>query len=758
MVDHTQRKLTVLLHADVVSSTSMVQLDESLAHERFKITFQRLSGIVQSVGGTTHELRGDALVAEFARASDAITAALSFQSENQAANAELNDDLRPQVRIGISLGEVVVADGTVTGAGVVLAQRVEQLADSNGVCITGAVHEAVPRHLPLEFTDLGRPEIKGFEEPVQVYRVSIRSGEKLVVSQVSASQKTRVKVSRSRLLTGTMILAIVLVGVLTLWQPWQTSEEVASPDRMAFPLPDKPSIAVLPFTNMSEDSNQEYFADGMTEDLITDLSKISGLFVIARNSSFSYKDRQVKVQHVAEDLGVRYVLEGSVRRAGDQVRINAQLIDAMTGGHLWAERYDGTLADIFSLQDQVTRKIISALSVALLPGEGDGAKSSGTSNIEAHDAYLQGQSFYLRNSPVDNARAEPYFQRAIELDPQFSRAYSSLANVYLKGAQKAFANKLGISPRKAAFFSYKILGENPVSYGGELHVILARASLYKHQLDNALREVDLALEYNANDIDALKIKAIALIFSGQQEVAKELVDRIIRLDPAALAEPMYISGLAKFASGAYDKAATFLERAIQNDSSNSTYHRLLAATYGLLGKEDEASKALGRYRKSRGGPFWIAAAVFEYPFEDDRVLQALAKGFEMAGLSERPPAKYMKLNSETRLISTEINALLTGHTIKGTHYWRGFSWTLHRSVDGTLKQDESGTFFYSYGWSGQRELEFDSRIEGDQLCHPGIGVNKEITICVTLYRDSVRGDGHYYMLTDTGPHPFTVAD
>ncbi len=285
-------------------------------------------------------------------------------------------------------------------------------------------------------------------------------------------------------------------------------------------------------------------------------------------------------------------MEGAVQRSGNQVRINAQLIDATTGGHLWAERYDGTLADIFSLQDQVTREIVTALSVTLTPEERDSSGLLGTSNIEAHDAYLQGLSFYIRNSPTDNAKAELHFKRAIDLDSQFGRAYEALARVYFKATEKAYASALGFSSRKGAFFAYTTLARSPGSTGRELHAILARASLLKHQLESALHHADLALAISPNDIDLLKIKALASIFSGQYGAGRLLADRIIRLDPVLLAEPMYIYGLSHFAAGTYDEAARYLERALENDPSNSTYHRLLAATYGVLGRQEEAREAM----------------------------------------------------------------------------------------------------------------------------------------------------------------------
>jgi TolB-like protein/class 3 adenylate cyclase len=315
MEERQPRKLAVILHADVVGSTMRVQQNESLAHARIQDAFRRLSSTIEGHNGVARELRGDALVAEFARASDAVAAGLTFQIENSESNARLEDELQPRLRIGISLGEVVIADDTITGTGVVLAQRVEQLAESGGVCITGAIHEAVPRHLPIEYSDLGKREVKGFEELVQVYSASVKAGKQVPVPEPAVSVGTQSRKPKRSWTAVAIALLVLVVGGLAWWQPWVPREEPASIERMAFSLPDKPSIAVLPFTNMSGDAEQEYFVDGMTEDLITDLSKLSGLFVIARNSTFTYKGKSVKVRQIAEELGVRYVLEGTNNRS-----------------------------------------------------------------------------------------------------------------------------------------------------------------------------------------------------------------------------------------------------------------------------------------------------------------------------------------------------------------------------------------------------------------------------------------------------------
>ena len=316
--DQLSRKLAVILHADVVGSTALVQKNETLAHERIQSAFENFSEIIKAYGGIAREIRGDALVAEFDRASDAVAAALAFQIINGEFNSTLIDDIQPQLRIGISLGEVIIADNTITGAGVVLAQRLEQLAEPGGAVVQGSVSETVPSRMPFEFEGLGEQMVKGFDQPVRAFIATLKSGEKPPApdEMVSASEATP---------SGPQI-------------------------------PDEPSIAVLPFTNMSNDPEQEYFSDGITEDIITALSKISSMLVIARNSTFIYKGKAVDVKQVGRDQGVRYVLEGGVRKAGNRVRITAQLIDTTTGQHRWAERYDRNMEDIFAVQGMRLRK------------------------------------------------------------------------------------------------------------------------------------------------------------------------------------------------------------------------------------------------------------------------------------------------------------------------------------------------------------------------------------------------------------------
>ena len=409
MTEEPTRKLAVLLHADVVGSTALVQKNETLAHQRMQDTFRRFSESITSHGGIAHEIRGDALVAEFAKASDAISASLAFQAANTDHNQELPDEVRPVLRVGIAIGEVVIADNTVTGEGVVLAQRLEQLAEPGGVCVQGAAHETVPKRLPFTYESLGERELKGFNEPVKAYAVRSRC-------EVGASEIERETTERS-------------------------SENPGS---------DRPSIAVLPFTNMSGDPEQEYFSDGITEDIITELSRFPVLFVIARHSSFAFKGEKVNIQEIGKKLGVQYVVEGSVRKAGNRIRITAQLIEAATGNHIWAERYDRELEEVFSVQDEVTKSIVVVLPVRMEAHVADRASRKPTENMKAYELMLQGKSARDRQNVADTAQARRLLKMAIEIDPRYARAYAYLADTYV------FDQLFGLAPADASSVSLQL--------------------------------------------------------------------------------------------------------------------------------------------------------------------------------------------------------------------------------------------------------------------------------------------------------------
>ena len=571
--DYLSGKLAVILHADVAGSTALVHQDEQLAHERIQDAFQRFSRNIEKYHGLVHELRGDALLAEFERASDAVAAALAFQADQAYNNSRLTDDLRPTIRVGIDLGEVIIADNTVTGAGVVLAQRVEQLADAGGLCITAALHEAIPRRMPFDLEDLGDQLLKGFDDPVHVYRVELSPGESIP----SPAKETNPETSKSpeRLKFAIAVFLVVVVAGIAYWLlPSEAMKEPASIERMAFPLPDKPSIAVLPFNNMSDDTQQEYFVDGMTEDLITDLSKLSNLFVVARNSVFTYKGKSVTIKQVAEELGVRYVLEGSVRKADNQVRINAQLIDATTGGHIWADRFDRRYSEIFSLQDELTSHIVAALALKLSPAEEKRLAQHETDSVQAYEAFLQGWAYYEQR-PKGFADAVPFFKKAIAIDPDYGRAQAALAATYI----------LGFSNRNLAQEHLHKAMVNPTTVA---HRVASLLHTINDEHDEAIAEAERAIALDPNDPVGYFAMNRALTFAGKPAEAVDNIKKAMRLNPHYPPIYLYRLGFAQFGMERYKDTAATLERAILRVPDMENSLELLVSTYGHLGRLSEA--------------------------------------------------------------------------------------------------------------------------------------------------------------------------
>ncbi len=491
--DHLSRKLAVILHADVVGSTALVQKNEMLAHERIQATFHKFARTIKTYGGLTRELRGDALVAEFNRASDAVTAALAFQTSNEEVISEIRDEIKPYLRIGISLGEVIVADDTITGAGVVLAQRLEQLAEPGGVIAQGSVAETVPDRMPFEFESLGERTLKGFEQPIRTFAVCLQSGQELPKPELDFPQK---------------------------------DSETGKPK-----IPEVPSIAVLPFTNLSNDEEQEFFSDGMAEDITTALSKVSGLMVIARHSTFKYKDNPADVKIVGQELGVQFVLEGSIRKAGKRLRINAQLIDTETGQHKWVERYDRVLEDIFTVQDEITRNIVSELDVNLRLGEQARLWSSGTENFDAWQCVRMGSDLLGTYRPDIIPEAMRLLNRATELDPNYAEAWALLAAGYFRISEivessEEERNQALKSSRECVNRALEIDSSCPSAYG-----IQALDYLNLQQFDEAARSANKGVEIAPNHARSLALSAMVLNKCGQPKRAFERIRKAMRLSP-----------------------------------------------------------------------------------------------------------------------------------------------------------------------------------------------------------------------------------
>ncbi len=499
---------------------------------------------------------------------------------------------RMEFRIGINLGDVIEEEDRIYGDGVNIAARLEALAEPGGICVSKTAFDHIESKLPLGYEYLGEQEVKNIAKPVGAYRVMLDP--RVTVAGKKGKEPSAPIWRRKRVLAGVAAVIAIAVG-LGIWKlyfwPSPPGIQPASVERMAYPLPDKPSIAVLPFENMSGDPEQEYFADGMTDELITALSKLSGLLVISRNSSFSYKGKTAKVQEVAEDLNVQYVLEGSIQRAGDRVRIRAQLIDGATDHHLWAESYDAVMENIFDLQDRITNRIAAVLQVKLTVGEKNRFANKRTKNIEAYDAFVKGWEHLHRETPDDLVQAIAFFEKAIELDAQYSRAHAALAWTYLSSSfrfkWKAFTSQYARF-RMMPLMARKHLGlamRNPTSTA---YLVASKMALNRRQYEDSVAHGQLALAFDSNDPDANLNMAWVLMATGRPEEALEFVNKTIQLDPRNMADPLSAAGMVHFILGDLQKAATMTERAITHNRTLVGRDEGLSAIYALLGRDQDA--------------------------------------------------------------------------------------------------------------------------------------------------------------------------
>ncbi len=623
--DPLSRKLAVILHADVVGSTVLVQRDERRAHERITNAFQRFSHTIQEYGGQVHEIRGDALLAEFARASDAVCATLAFQQENTANNKTLDDDIVPEVRVGVALGEVVIADNTITGAGVVLAQRIEQLCEPGGVNITEAIREALPDRLPIDSENLGKHDLKGFEKAVRVYAVRVQADTEIP----SPEPQHVVTQNRKPLIAGSVAVLVVIVVALVWLKPWQPDTALASVERMAFPLPERPSIVVLPFSNLSGDPGQEVFVDGLTGDIITDLTRYPELFVIARHSSFAYKNKPVKTQQVAEELGVQYLVEGSIERTPKQFRITAQLIDALTGRHVWADRYEVPLEDALVARDEVVQSIVSSFPDQIERAEWAKASRRGIDSLSAHELVYRGWHHWYKFTKAENAEAGRLFAKAAELDSEFYGAYEGLAWFHAHEFEHRWGEDPEASLDLALANARKTLSIAPGHYRS--HWALGVIHLYFKEFDQAAAAYAKALKLNPNDASLLVGSTELLLYMGNSIEAIEQVKRAMRINPF---HPQWYDAFlaaAYFEDRQYENAIKTTEPLI--DLERPGDHTRLAASYAYLGRMDKAKSHAAKVLESEPD-FSILRFAKSRSYKDESDLEHYLEGLRMAGLPE----------------------------------------------------------------------------------------------------------------------------
>jgi len=580
-----KRKLSAILSADVKDYSRLMGEDEEATVRTITAHRKVITSVIEKYRGRVVDSPGDNILAEFASVVDAVQSAVEVQEVIRAKNAELPEERRMEFRIGINLGDVIQEGERIYGDGVNIAARVEGLADPGGICISGSAYEQIENKLALGYQFIGEHTVKNIVKPIRVYRVP--TGPE-TVQKVTEEKKPAPSIQRVAL--AVVIVLLVVAGGVTIWKssrpPASPPAEVASVEKMAFPLPDKPSIAVLPFDNLSGDPEQEYFNDGLTEEIISALSKVPNLFVIARNSTFTYKGKPVKVQQVSEELGVRYVLEGSVKKSGDKIRITSQLIDALSGHHLWAERYDRNLKDIFAVQDEITKKIITAMQVKLTEGEQARAAARGTNSLQAYLKNLQAREYLNKHNIESNALAKQLAEEAIALDPEYAWAY------YLLGLSHELDVWLGTSksPKQSLAKATELLQQAIVLDDNlaEAHGLLGFIYAIERRHDEALAQGKKAVALNPNSARAHLLLGKVHTFARRYEESILEYKKAIRLNPIPPGYYFWSLGLSCGQAGQYDEAITWCEKAVHMEPDSLLARIMMTAVYSWSGRDEEA--------------------------------------------------------------------------------------------------------------------------------------------------------------------------
>lgn len=673
------RKLTAILSADVKGYSRLMGGDEEWTLRTLNTYKEVMGSLIQQYRGRIVGTAGDSVLAEFASVVDAVQCAVEIQQVLRAKNAVLPENRRMEFRIGINLGDVIEEGDSIYGDGVNIAARLEGLAEAGGICISESAYQQIENKLPLRYQYLGEHQVKNIAKPVRVYRAQI---------EPEAASEKKAKPRQWQMATmGLVVTVIVVVAAIVIWkfysppapQPEVASKEkiaaapsekpsvtapsspapsvaaapkekvtlpltekvtkpappsapkmeVASKEKMAFPLPDKPSIAVLPFVNMTDDPKQEFFSDGLTEDIITALSKHPKLFVIARNSSSTYKGKPVKVHQVAEDLGVRYVLEGSIQRSGDRVRITGQLIDAFKGHHIWSERYDKELKDLFSIQDDITKNIITAVHVKLTEGERARVFAKGTSNLYAYLKTMEAQWHVNQGIKEGVLRAQPLAEEAITLDPNYAYAHITLGIVHMYFVWLGMSQSPGDSLKRTIDLWQKAIALDETS--GEAHVLLGYGLLMARQYDRAVAECERGMALEPNSDRVLHYGASILTFVGRREEAIPLFREALRLNPKPPNTYYRHFGVALRDSGRYEEAIAVAKKAVEQEPKDTIAYMVLASSYQLAGREEEARAAAGELLRINPA-FSLERLAKTTPHKDRAVAERFIEALRKAGL------------------------------------------------------------------------------------------------------------------------------
>jgi len=624
-----KRKLAAILSADVEGYSRLMDDDEEATVRTLTSYRNVITDLTQQFRGRVVDSPGDNILADFTSVVDAVNCAVEIQRDLAERNAQLPDNRKMQFRIGVNLGDVIDEDSRIYGDGVNIAARVESLAEAGGICISGRTHDQVENKLGLEYEDLGKHEVKNISRPIQVYRVLSYPG--AAAHRVVQAKET---LGRKRRKLGFSATAIVLVIVaLGIWQFYQSrpSVEPASVEKMAFPLPEKPSIAVLPFDNMSGDPKQEFFSDGLSEEIISALSKTDQLFVIARNSTFTYKGKPVRVKQVAEELGVRYVLEGSVRKSEDRVRVTAQLIDATKGHHLWSERYDRELKDIFVLQDEITMKIVAALQVKLTEGEQMLMWAKQFKNLDVYFKAMEALSLWRKGTKESFIRFGQLAQEVVDTESESPIGYRLLGWYNYQKAMR------GISPGESINLGFK-MSQKALSLDesdSSSHALLGSIYLLMRKYEESIASAERAVELNPNGAMNNALLGNAFGYAGRLDEAAAHLKKAIRLNPFPPYWYYLNLGRIYWQKGHYEEAIIELKKAVQCSPDSYFNYLLLAAVYMSLDRQEEAEAAARKVLEISPN-FSIERASKSWPYKPAD-LKKLVDALRKAGLPYTPP-------------------------------------------------------------------------------------------------------------------------
>jgi adenylate cyclase len=707
-----ERRLSAVLYADVAGYSRLTGEDEERTHRILSANLDLFAETIVDHNGTVVHYAGDAILAEFATVTEALRAAVEVQRALQEHNASSPDSLSVEFRVGINLGEVIVDRDDIYGDGVNIAARLESLADAGGICISESVYSALGSKLPLDYEFMGEQSVKNIAEPVRAYRVLFHPA-----AQKSAQKP---KFSKKAMLLATA-LATLIIGAVVLWPQFSISvnDEGRTADLAGL---DKPTIAVLPFANVSVDVNEEYLADGMTTDLITDLSKISGIYVIARSSVFAYKNKAINVGEIGQELGARYIVEGSIRKSGGKIRINVQLVDAATSRHLWAERYEREYDQFFALQDDVIKQVVSAVSVTLTDKESAQVERPPTTNLQAYDYYLRAEQAGYIGGTFNLADTMDLYQKAIDLDPEFTDAYAGLARAAVEAWRIDSGVIHGATARALAYESAsKALEIDPAN--GQAYSVLSVLQLADGHHDAAIKSARKAVELTPGRATAYHDLGLVLAYSGETQQGIDAIETAMLLNPKPTPDTELYAGTVFFIDGQYQRAEAMLSRTERERYGSETLWTFLAATRALLGHKEDAAKTiaglLDRYPNVSIEYYRARDTYFRHPKD----LEKLLAGLRDAGLPEWA-FDFQGLESD-RLDEQELRKIIEDKTWIGKH------------ANGTeffQQIDRSGSMAYRSKNSIQTGIV---KIRQGMLCQRFDGTALSKDLCGYVYKNPV---------------------